>query len=148
MSVQTGSNDQEIFKGINAREKLKTDSFNVFNSITTANNYGKVSLGEQPHFTLAKNLFNKERPVLEVGTAYGYSSKILLKNGYKVIASDLDERHLNVLRDSLNEEERSRLTLKPGDMFKMEIEDNSLSGVIGSNILHFLTGAQVSLLSL
>ncbi len=50
----------------------------------TSNKYGKMFLRENPHFSLSLKLMNKSKPVLDVGCAYGFTSKILLNNGFDV----------------------------------------------------------------
>ncbi len=122
------------------------DSFiyKMFKSKLTLNNHGKMSLSEIPHLKFARNNMSKSKPVLEIGCAFGYTSKILLSEGFKVIANDLDQRHLDELEKSVeSEDEKSRLTLRIGNLLDLSFEENSLSGVLGCNVIHFLEGHQI-----
>jgi hypothetical protein len=48
-----------------------------------------------------------------------------LKEGYHVIANDIEKGHLDSLYDSIeNESEKSRLTLKHGNLMDLYFEDN------------------------
>jgi SAM-dependent methyltransferase len=128
-------------------EPSQSDQKHVYNaskSMLTLNKYGKMSLSENPHISLARKTMSKSKPVLELGCAYGYMAKLLLHDGFTVIANDLDQRHLNELVESVDgEEERSRLILRPGNLLDLKLENDSLSGVICCNVIHFLEGHQI-----
>ena len=110
----------------------------------TLNKYGKMSLTENPHFKQARNMMKKTRPILDIGCAFGYTTRLLLNDGFHVIANDLDQRHLDVLFESIeNEKEKERLTLKSGSLIDLHFDENSLDGIIGLNVLHFLNGEQI-----
>jgi SAM-dependent methyltransferase len=118
--------------------------FKIFKSKLTLNNHGKMSLSEIPHFKFARNNMSKSKPVLEMGCAFGYTTKILLSEGFTVIANDIDQRHLDELEKSVTSgEEKSRLTLRVGNLLDLSFEENSLSGVLGCNVIHFLEGPQI-----
>ncbi|MBY0503131.1 MAG: class I SAM-dependent methyltransferase [Bryobacteraceae bacterium] len=79
-------------------------------------------------------------PVLDLGAAYGVASLAALARGAKVIANDLDAAHLAELG------EREGLTLLPGRFpQELDLPANSLSAVHASNVLHFLTGEELTL---
>lgn len=109
----------------------------------TKNSFGFQFEMVNPHFDLSLNLMSKEKPVADLATAYGFSSKILLNNGFKVIANDLDERHLNELWKSVNPEQRKNLELKPGNVMDLMFEENSLSGIVAIKLIQFLEGHQI-----
>jgi SAM-dependent methyltransferase len=110
----------------------------------TLNKYGLMLKLENPHLLLSLQMMDKTKPVLDLGVAFGFSSKILLKAGYqRVIANDLDERHLQILRESLSDDERSRLELKAGNALDLEFEANSMGGIIALRWLHYLSGSDV-----
>jgi SAM-dependent methyltransferase len=116
----------------------------TFKSKFTLNNYGKMSLSELPHLKLARNMMDKSRQVLEIGCAFGFTTKILLQDGFQVIANDLEPKHLNELELSIESDEmKSRLTLKPGDQSELDFDENSLAGVLSCNVIHFLEGQQI-----
>ena len=54
---------------------------------------------------------NLSNPALEIGCAYGNAVKRFLEEGTGTIyANDLDNRHLEILSDSLEEEEKRRVS--------------------------------------
>ena len=114
-----------------------------YKSKLTMNNFGKMSLSETPHFTLLKKMADKSKPILDIGCAYGFTSKALLASDFQVIANDLSNDHLvNGFKD-ISDEHRSRLTLKPCSMLELDFEENSLSGIVALNVVHFLMGTDV-----
>ena len=114
-----------------------------YKSKLTMNNYGKMSLSETPHFSLVKNMADKCKPILDIGCAYGFTSKALLEKGFKVIANDLSEEHFVYGFLDINDEQRERLTLKPCSMLELDFEENSLSGIVALNVIHFLKGTEI-----
>ncbi|MDD5630258.1 MAG: class I SAM-dependent methyltransferase [Elusimicrobia bacterium] len=83
-------------------------------------------------------------PCLDVGAAYGVASLAALRNGASVIANDLDERHLEILRDRAPAEHRDRLTLLPGDFpDKIDFPQGSLGAVLICRVMHFFDGPKI-----
>jgi len=83
-------------------------------------------------------------PVLEVGAAYGVATIPALQNGATVIANDLDERHLQILKDRTPEAFHSQLILKPGRFpDELELEENSVSAILICRVLHFFDGETI-----
>lgn len=85
------------------------------------------------------------RPVLDIGAAFGVASLAALKAGARVIANDIDPRHLKVLVG------RTPRTLRPSLATicarfpdEMELEEGSLSAVHAANLLNFLTGPEIA----
>jgi SAM-dependent methyltransferase len=117
--------------------------YKVAKSKFTLNQYGKMSLSENPHLTLARTMMDKSKPVLEAGCAFGYTSKILLKDGFDVIANDLDQRHLDELAANVTEDEKKRLKLLRNNIVDLDFADESLSGIVCFNVIHFLNGQQI-----
>ena len=85
-------------------------------------------------------------PVLDIGTAYGHATLLALKGGAKVIANDIDDRHLSILLESVPPELRGNLTLD-NNRFpnQMNFPPQSLSAVLACRLLHFLTGEELEL---
>ena len=119
--------------------------FKLYKSRYTLNKYGKMSLTPNPLFKSSLNMICKSKPVLDIGCAFGYTSKLLLDHGYKVIANDLDQRHLDNLVKSLDaeNEQKSRLELKQGNINEIDFEEGSLSAILGFNVMHFMTGNEI-----
>ncbi len=83
------------------------------------------------------------RPALDIGAAYGVASLAALAKGARVIANDLDAGHLEELASVAGSE--PRLQLLPGRFPDFDLPPASLSAVHASNVLHFLTGDELTL---
>ncbi len=80
-------------------------------------------------------------PALDIGAAYGVASIAALKAGAKVIANDLDQRHLEILLEQAPENLRQSLTLMPGAFPEaLGMPDNSLGSILCARVLHFFDG--------
>ncbi|CAG0939544.1 hypothetical protein BROC_00694 [Candidatus Brocadiaceae bacterium] len=77
-------------------------------------------------------------PVLEVGAAYGVATPRLLAQGKKVIANDLDARHLNALYQQTPPHLQANLNLLAGCcVSEIEVEEHSLSAILCGRVFHF-----------
>lgn len=93
---------------------------------------------------------SNESAALDIGTGYGLVAIAALHAGAWVVANDMEPRHLHELERraelATSQEERLRLSLRPGqfprDLFFTE---GSLGAVHAANVLHFLTGRQLTL---
>ena len=83
-------------------------------------------------------------PALEIGAAYGIATLEALKQGAKVIANDIDERHLKLLEEQVPDEQKSNLTLKAGK-FPTDLDFNkeSVGAILICRVMHFFDGSQV-----
>ncbi len=85
-----------------------------------------------------------QKPLLDIGAAYGVATLPAIENGAELIACDLNEEHLQILQQATPEYLLSKLTLKyaafPNDL---DFPEKSLSGILISNVLHFLDGNTV-----
>ena len=78
-------------------------------------------------------------PVLDIGAAYGLATIPALEKGAHVIANDLEEKHLQILKNKVPLSYLNHLELKPGRMPNaVHFDDNSLGAVLASRILNFL----------
>lgn len=85
-------------------------------------------------------------PVLELGAAYGFVSLHALSMGAKVIANDIDPRHLQILYDKTPEDWRSRLTLLPGEFPQdLNLENQSIAGCYVARMLGYLEPANLQI---
>ncbi|HBG34367.1 MAG: hypothetical protein A2X70_04750 [Alphaproteobacteria bacterium GWC2_42_16] len=84
-------------------------------------------------------------PVLEIGAAYGITALAALRKGAKVIANDLEAKHLLLLNEQAPQELRSKLILNnrrfPNDT---NFPDNSLGAILACRIIHFLRGDEIA----
>lgn len=84
---------------------------------------------------------NKNDTVLEIGAAYGIATLQVLKKGGRVVANDIDERHLEILSQNCPVNDRVRLTLMPGSFpEKLRIPNESFSAILIARVLHFFDG--------
>ncbi|MEV0689370.1 amino acid adenylation domain-containing protein [Streptomyces sp. NPDC050388] len=76
--------------------------------------------------------------VLDMGCAYGVASIAALERGARVVALDMEQKHLDILEQRVNDESRERLTLRQGTLPDVDFEDESFTAVHASRVLHFL----------
>jgi hypothetical protein len=83
-------------------------------------------------------------PCLDVGAAYGVASLAALGNGAYVIANDVEERHLEILRGRAPKRLQPRLTLMPGSFPDgIDFAPSSLGGVLICRVMHFFDGPTI-----
>lgn len=117
----------------------------IRDEIPTLNRMGYMKIDLDPYSEdFIKTASISDKPVLEIGCAYGFIVQKILQDGNKIIASDLSQEHLSVLLRQTPTENLKNLNIYPG-RFPEEISlpENSLSGVFASRIFHFLTGDEI-----
>ncbi|OJX03039.1 MAG: hypothetical protein BGO76_00565 [Caedibacter sp. 38-128] len=83
-------------------------------------------------------------PVLDIGASYGVASIPALKMGAKVIANDIESRHLEILKKRVPTSCLGRLELKVGKVpGEVNFAENSLGAVLASGVLHFVSGEEL-----
>ncbi len=88
--------------------------------------------------------FFPDRPSLEIGAAYGVASLKALKQGAHIIANDLDNRHLEILKQQCPQDYKDRLTLLPGNFpEEIDFEEGSLQAVLACRVFHFFPGDKI-----
>jgi len=80
---------------------------------------------------------------LEVGCAYGVSTLPALAAGALITASDLDPRHLEILRGKVPRHLLPNLNLVPGALPHIDFPAGKYSAILCSRVLHFLAGDDV-----
>jgi SAM-dependent methyltransferase len=80
----------------------------------------------------------------DIGSAYGTDAIHVLKTGAHVVAIDLDQQHLDMMKEQLTVEEHHRLETRC-QRFPEEVnlEPETFEGVLLSRILIFLTSASL-----
>lgn len=82
--------------------------------------------------------------VLDVGAAYGVASLAALDRGARVLAMDLEARHLELLEGRAPEAHRSRLTVRAGRFPEdLELSEGCLGAALLARMLHFLDGVSI-----
>lgn len=86
------------------------------------------------------------KPLLDIGCAYGAVVIPAILNGAKVIGCDLDEEHLAILKESLPKEYLPLLqTTSNSFPYNLNFEQESLSAIHISMVLHFMKGEEILL---
>ena len=86
-----------------------------------------------------------QRPVLDIGAAYGVATLPALAAGATVYANDADPSHLATLAAATPTPHLPRLHLLPGRFpHELHLPPASLDAVHASNVLHFLPGDELT----
>jgi SAM-dependent methyltransferase len=79
-------------------------------------------------------------PVADIGAAYGVATIAALKAGANVIAVDVDERHLRILKRRVPRACRERLQIIPASFPEgLSLGQDSIGAFLLSNVLNFLS---------
>jgi SAM-dependent methyltransferase len=85
-----------------------------------------------------------DRPVLDIGAAFGVASLAALAAGATVIANDLEPSHLAAIAHAATPEQSRRLVLIPARFPRhLKFAAGCLAAIHASNVLHFLTAPQM-----
>ncbi len=89
--------------------------------------------------------FKQKLPSLEIGAAFGTVTIAALKKGAKIIANDLDIRHLEILSQNVPLSLNQNLCLLPGRFpYDLNLPSKSLASVFSSRVFHFLTPQEIA----
>lgn len=77
-------------------------------------------------------------PVLDIGCAYGIAARAALEVGATVVASDMEQTHLDVLESETPDQLKGKLTTCVGMLPGIQFPDGSFDGILCSRLLHFL----------
>lgn len=112
----------------------------------TMNGYGSMHMLTKFSEIFVNRCGHYEKPVMDIGCAYGVAVIPALKNDATVIAIDLDERHLNILVQRTPKNLLKKLICVKGKFpNKFEFLESSISCVHLSLVLSFLNGKEVTL---
>ncbi|MDX2081800.1 MAG: class I SAM-dependent methyltransferase [Terrimicrobiaceae bacterium] len=85
-----------------------------------------------------------QRPLLEIGAAYGNATLPALAAGATVVANDLSASELAVLAEMAPVPDRRRLVVLPARFPEnVNLGDGSVSAVLAAQVLHFFDGETV-----
>jgi polyketide synthase PksJ len=123
----------------------KNDSQNCDTCIATLNKMGYMV--SQPDICMQKFVdFCKsaKHPVLDIGAAYGVATYSALETGAQVVAVDLDQRHLDILKQKTPPSLLKNLsTIRGGIPEPIDFEHNTFDAILISRVLHFLSPDQI-----
>lgn len=77
--------------------------------------------------------------VLDLGCAYGAASLAALERGARVLAVDMDPRHLDLLEQQAAGEARQRITTEVGMLPELDYADHRFAAIHAGRVLHFLS---------
>jgi SAM-dependent methyltransferase len=127
---------------------MKTDltlpAADSFGFVKTLNNQGFMT-SELDEFSLAfvEAAAAAEGWSLDVGAAYGVATLEALRQGARIVANDLDGRHLEILKARAPQEKHESLRLLTGAFPELPITDESLECVLVCRVLHFFEGDKI-----
>lgn len=113
-----------------------------------------ISTHNKKGFTYSLSSFGKafinaaaksSHPVMDIGAAYGVATLPALLTGAKVIAVDIDEKHLQSIENSVNDALRSHLITLRDRFPHFDVPGESLSAVYLSQVLPFLPGDEIEI---
>lgn len=82
---------------------------------------------------------------LDIGCAYGVATLPALANGARVLACDLEPRHLEILSRRVPDRDRERYRSQAGAMPGVDFPAASFGAILCARALHFLRGADIEL---
>ena len=106
------------------------------------------TLNQMGYMTSSLDSFSKEfvdyasthssQKSLEIGAAYGIATLEALKKGAQMIANDLEEKHLQILKERSPESLRKNLILHPGRFpEEIDLKGESVEAILICRVLHF-----------
>jgi SAM-dependent methyltransferase len=77
---------------------------------------------------------------LDIGCAYGAQTIAALQAGARVVANDIDKRHLQILQNAVASELSLNLRTRVGSFPAIRLPANAFGSILASNVMHFLDG--------
>lgn len=113
--------------------------------IKTLNNMGYMTSSLDPFSQRwIDRAVSSQQPSLEIGAAYGVATVEAITKGAAVTANDIDQRHLEILKEKVPSELQNRLQLAPGRFpSDLSFPDNSFGSLLACRVLHFLEPADL-----
>ena len=121
----------------------KQPKFNEY--IPTLNNRGYQMSKTSPLLKEWIRSFDGRNPLVDLGCAYGINTYEALDANIPVIALDMYRRHLQILEENAPPSKSKLLSCVLGELpYDIPIADISVSGVLVSEVFHFLTGEEIN----
>ncbi|MEC9375578.1 MAG: class I SAM-dependent methyltransferase [Pseudomonadota bacterium] len=83
--------------------------------------------------------------VLDIGCAYGVATLVALKNGARVLASDMEPAHLEILTKRVPKRDRERLRTQTSTLPNSDFPTADFDAILAARVLHFLNGDDIRL---
>ncbi len=84
-----------------------------------------------------------DRPVLDIGCAYGVATLPALAAGARVVACDMEQGHIDILMEKTPPAERARLECRVASLPEVDFPHETFNAILCSRLLHFLSGADI-----
>ena len=112
--------------------------------IPILNNKGFQMSKTSPLLQEWMNSFDGQNPLVDVGCAYDINIYEALDLNIPVIAIDMDRRHLKILQENTSSSKTNLLSCQLGVLpYDIPISESSVSGILASEVFHFLTGEEI-----
>lgn len=119
---------------------------NVPGLVPTLNNTGWMTEGLDEvsrAFTVYAGTVKQE--CLDIGCAYGVATLPALAAGARVLACDMETKHLEILRERVPEADRPRLRCQVATMPEVSFPPASFGAILCARALHFLKGGDIGI---
>ncbi|MCP5002452.1 MAG: amino acid adenylation domain-containing protein, partial [Planctomycetes bacterium] len=80
-----------------------------------------------------------EGEVLDIGCAYGVATIAALERGGRVLAVDMEQRHLDILQDRIRDVVKKRIRTQQGLLPGINFEDEFFAAIHAGRVIHFLS---------
>jgi len=124
---------------------VHTQPQQIRDELITMNQHGYMKF-EWDEFGTDFANFSKSvtKPVLEIGTAYGWLTHRLLELNINTIAADISKEHLEILLKNAPQDKLDKLHIYHAEFpYKMSFPSNSLGAVLASRVFHFFKGETI-----
>lgn len=88
---------------------------------------------------------NSAGPALDIGAAYGVASLAIIAKGAKVVAVDMEARHLDILKQKVPAKYQTNLETILGTLPYINFPADSFATILCSRVLHFLKGEDIDI---
>lgn len=123
--------------------KMPEEEKNGF--IKTLNNMGYMTTSLDPVSQRFVDFCTQGKHALEIGAAYGVATRAVLNNSCHITANDIDDRHLQILKNRCSNEQLKFLDLKSGAFpFELNFKQNSFDAILICRVLHFFSGEEIT----
>ncbi len=127
-------------------KKIRMPKVEISGFVPTLNKTGYMTSGLDEYsqaFVDSTASFAGQEKALEVGAAYGVSTLEVLGRGQRILANDLDQQHLEILRQRAQKMnvKLDKLETVPGDFLSVLDDDRykeKFSSLLCCRVLHFL----------
>lgn len=134
MRTESKNRIEEVAHQIASKNEVAVETKNKKGFTYTLTSFGKAFIN-----AAAK----ASKPVMDIGAAYGVATLPALLTGAKVIAVDIEDKHLLSIANSVDGPLKNQLITLKERFPHFDLLPQSLSAVYMSQVLPFLSGAEV-----